>query len=143
MKRLCLAIALLSLWISAGAQITHTGASNYQLNQKVDITEYTTDTSFYHRLIITYTTAIPLNRQLTIIIGKTLVTSDAFTIVASPIEGAGAQLILIGDGTNSPDFTACDYIVGGYDPSAGVANMLTFNYVDGKIWVSIIQGIAI
>jgi len=93
--------------------------------------------------IVSVTTEIALNRQLTIITGKTLTTNDIFIIASNPIEGCGAQIVLIGDGSHSPVLTACDYQVGTYDSTAAIANLLTFEYINGKVWVSILNGGAV
>ncbi|MDD5358567.1 MAG: hypothetical protein PHX80_05430 [Candidatus Nanoarchaeia archaeon] len=92
---------------------------------------------------ISYTTAIPFTNPLTIITGKILTTNDVFTIAANAVEGNGAQLVLIGDGSALPDLTAFDLQVGTYDSTAGIYNLLTFEVIDGKYWVSILNATAI
>jgi hypothetical protein len=92
---------------------------------------------------IAYTTAIPFTRALTIITGKTLESNDTFTIVASPVEGGGAQTWLDGNGTNAPVFTNFDYQSGTYDTTAGVRNLLTMEYIGGKAIVSILNMTAV
>ena len=106
-------------------------------------TTYKSSVDFTVTTTISYTTAIPFTRSLTIITGKTLITNDVITIASSPVEGAGAQMVLVGDGTHSPDLTACDYISGSYDSTTGVNNLLTFEYIGAKVWISILNGTAI
>ncbi len=93
--------------------------------------------------LVSATTEISLDRQLTIISGSTLETDVTFTIKSGAKEGCGAQIVLIGDGSHSPVLTACDYQVGNYDSTAAVANLLTFEYINGKVWVSILNGTAV
>ena len=82
---------------------------------------------------ISYTTTVPLTKQTTIITGKILTTNDVFSIAASPVEGANATIILIGDGAGHiPDVSACDYIVGAYVSATGKANVITFSRISGK-----------
>ncbi len=106
---------------------------------------YTTDfvVTFNTPNSIAYTTAVPFDRALTIIAGKSLDANDVFTVVAGGYDGAGAQISLIGDGSHAPVLTAFDFQVGTYNTTVGVYNLLTFEYVNGQYWVSIVNGTAI
>lgn len=88
---------------------------------------------------IAYTTEIPFTRMLTIITGKTLASNDTLTIGANPVEGAGAQTWLDGNGTNALVLTNFDYQFGDFDSTNGVRNLLTMEYIGAKSIVSIIN----
>lgn len=92
---------------------------------------------------IAYTTSIPFTRALTIITGKSLTTSDVFTIASNPVEGGGAQTHLDGDGSHSPDFSSFDYQSGTYSNTSGIRNLITMEYLGGKSYVSILNMTAV
>jgi hypothetical protein len=95
--------------------------------------------AFSTPITIAYTTTIPFTRALTIITGKSLTTSDVFTIASDPVEGGGIQTWLVGDGSHSPDFTAFDYQSGTYSTTAEVYNLITIEYLGGNTFVSILN----
>jgi len=94
-------------------------------------------------ITISYTTTIPLIRALTIITGKTLTSTDVFSIDSDSVEGGGAQIWLAGDGTNTPDFSAFDYQSGTYDNTSGIRNLITMEYLGGKSYISILNMTAV
>lgn len=113
---------------SAASGITVTNISNWNFNVVQTIP---------------YTTSIPFTRSLTIVTGKTLTTNDVFTVDANPAEGAGAQMWLDGDGSHVPDFSAFDYQNGEYNPTVGARNLITMTYIEGKVYLSILNPSAI
>lgn len=142
---------------AAASTFSHEDANEIKaaVNSKVDkeagkilsSNDYTTtektNVVFATPATIAYTTAIPFTRMLTIITGKSLTSNDVLTIAANPIEGAGAQMVLVGDGSHAPDFTAFHQKIGDYDTTAGVKNLITMEYIGGEVWVSIKEGTAI
>lgn len=91
-----------------------------------------------------FATAIPMTSiGVTYMPQQTVASVLAFTIAASPVQGALVYLRLIADGTNAPTFAGFKEWGGslGYDNRAGIVNEVQFFYDGYDYWFSISQAV--
>jgi hypothetical protein len=91
-----------------------------------------------------FSTAIPLTfAGQTYMPQQTVSSVLAFTVAASPVQGALVYVRLVADGTNAPTFTGMKEWGGslGYDNRAGIVNEVQFFYDGYDYWFSISQAI--